>query len=212
MPRKHGEGGTFVETVSLEDVLDVFDAVDGPVILSADVADTLDCSRETARRKLNDLYERGDLDRRKVSRRVVYWKDTTDTVGHSQEARDTPRADAGDDAGDTPKIDEKPEHGDESDLVEDVRAYLEREEIGPKTTHGRDAVIEVVRLLRERGTMKSAELKTELFDQFGEHYSSERSLWESIRRGFEDVPGVEDAGYGEYGYAGDAETREAVGK
>jgi hypothetical protein len=51
----------------------VFDAVDGPVILSADVADALDCSRETARRKLKELYDRGDLDRRKVSRRVIYW-------------------------------------------------------------------------------------------------------------------------------------------
>jgi len=212
MPRKHGEGGTFVETVSLEDVLDVFDAVDGPVILSADVADTLDCSRETARRKLNELYERGDLDRRKVSRRVVYWRDTTDTVGHSQEARDTPRAYAVDDAGGTPESEKNREHVDESDLVEDVRAYLEREDVPPKTEHGRDAVIEVVRLLRERGTMKSAELKTELFERFGEHYSSERSLWESIRRGFEDVPGIEDGGYGKYTYAGDDETREAVGK
>ncbi|ELY49060.1 hypothetical protein C493_21096, partial [Natronolimnohabitans innermongolicus JCM 12255] len=68
MPREHGDSGTFVETVSLEDVLGVFDVVDGPVILSADVADELDCSRETARRKLQALYERGDLERRKVSR------------------------------------------------------------------------------------------------------------------------------------------------
>jgi len=213
MPRKHGEGGTFVETVSLEDVLDVFDAVDGPVILSADVADTLDCSRETARRKLNELYERGDLDRRKVSRRVIYWKPedrTADTVGHSQEARDTPRADAGDDAGETPEIEENREHVDESDLVEDVRAYLEREDVPPKKDHARNAVIEVVRLLRERGTMKSAELKAELFDQFGEHYSSERSLWESVRRGFEDVPGIEDGGYGKYGYAGDETVRDQL--
>ena len=72
MPREHGEDGAFIETIGLDDVREVFDAVDGPVILSADVADTLGCSRETARRKLNELYERGDLDRRKVSRRVIY--------------------------------------------------------------------------------------------------------------------------------------------
>ncbi|GGJ17427.1 hypothetical protein GCM10008995_29060 [Halobellus salinus] len=213
MPREHGKDGEFVETVSLENVLDVFDAVDGPVILSADVADTLGCSRETARRKLNDLYDRGDLDRRKVSRRVIYWipeDPTPDTVGRTQEARDTREADAGEDP--TPDRENPVEDGAESDPVEDVRAYLERENVGPKTAHGRDAVIEVVRLLRDRGPMKTGELQAELFDRFGEHYSSERSLWESIRRAFEDVPGIEDAGYGKYGYAGDADTREALGK
>jgi len=74
MPREHGESGEFVETTTLDDVLGVLDAVDGPVVLSADVADHLGVSRETARRKLKALYDRGDLDRRKVARRVVYWR------------------------------------------------------------------------------------------------------------------------------------------
>ena len=74
MPREHGDSGEFVETVTLEDVLETFDHVRGPVILSADVADRLGCSRETARRKLGELYDRGDVDRRKVSRRVLYWR------------------------------------------------------------------------------------------------------------------------------------------
>ncbi|AEN07949.1 hypothetical protein Halar_0014 (plasmid) [halophilic archaeon DL31] len=89
MPREHGDDGAYVETVPLERVLEEFDAVDGPVILSADVADALGCSRETARRKLQQLYERGDLDRRKVSRRVIYWRaerdgfDTADADAHA---------------------------------------------------------------------------------------------------------------------------------
>jgi len=78
MPREHGEGGEFVETVTLADVLGVFDAVRGPVVFSADVADQLDCSRETARRKLEELHDRGDVERRKVARRVVYWRPTDD--------------------------------------------------------------------------------------------------------------------------------------
>ena len=78
MPREHGESGEFVETVTLDDVLGVFDTVRGPVMLSADVADELDCSRETARRKLEQLHDRGDLDRRKVARRVVYWRPDQD--------------------------------------------------------------------------------------------------------------------------------------
>jgi hypothetical protein len=73
MPREHGDSGEFVETVTLDDVRGVFDEVRGPVVLSADVADALDCSRETARRKLEELYEQGEVDRRKVSRRVIYW-------------------------------------------------------------------------------------------------------------------------------------------
>ena len=74
MPREQGESGEFVETIAPEDVLDVFDAVDGPVILSADVADHFGVTRETARRKLKQLSDRGELDRRKVSRRVIYWR------------------------------------------------------------------------------------------------------------------------------------------
>jgi predicted ArsR family transcriptional regulator len=74
MPREHGDSGEFVETTTVEDVLEIFDEVRGPVVLSADVADALGCSRETARRKLDELHDGGDVDRRKVSRRVVYWR------------------------------------------------------------------------------------------------------------------------------------------
>jgi len=85
MPREHGESGEFVETVTLDDVLGVFDHVDGPVVLSADVADTLGCTTETARRKLQRLHDRGDLDRRKVARRVLYWRGDEQTPSERQE-------------------------------------------------------------------------------------------------------------------------------
>ncbi len=78
MPREHGDDGSFVETVTLGDVLGVFGAVEGPVVLSADVADALDCSRETARRKLEALHDRGEVERRKVSKRVIYWRPADD--------------------------------------------------------------------------------------------------------------------------------------
>ena len=83
--------------------------------MSADVSDALGCSRETARRKLGALYDRGEVDRRKVSRRVIYWRaDDPDTLG-AEELRGDPsttladesdesdaRADAGGDATDGP--------------------------------------------------------------------------------------------------------------
>ncbi len=87
MPREHGADGTYVETVPVDRVLDVFDDVDGPVILSADVADALGCTRETARRKLQALYDREVLDRRKVSRRVIYWR--AEDAARDAEAVDT---------------------------------------------------------------------------------------------------------------------------
>lgn len=74
MPRERGEHGEFVETVDPEDVLRVFDEVDGPVVTSADVADALDLSRNAARQKLGKLYKQRRVDRRKTAGRVVWWR------------------------------------------------------------------------------------------------------------------------------------------
>ena len=71
--RERSDSGTFVETVSLEDVLGVFDDVRGPVITSSDVADQLDCTTEAARQKLTRLYDQGKVDKRKTGRVVVWW-------------------------------------------------------------------------------------------------------------------------------------------
>jgi biotin operon repressor len=73
MPRKRGDTGRYTEAVTLEDVLDVFEAVAGPVVTSGDVAEALDCSRETARRKLRTLEEQGHIANRKTAGRIVWW-------------------------------------------------------------------------------------------------------------------------------------------
>lgn len=212
MPREHGDGGTFVETVSLEDVLGVFDAVDGPVILSADVADALGCSRETARRKLQTLHDRGDLARRKVSRRVIYWDPnrTADTVGRTQEASDTRRADtdtARDAGTETPYGTSDAES---DDLAGEVRAYLEENDAPPKTEHGRGAVLDVFRELREHGTMKTGALQDAVYANYTDDWSDARTMWNGIDRYLEDVPGVEKGGYGKWTYADDDAVRAAL--
>jgi hypothetical protein len=106
MPREHGDDGEYVETVALDDVRAVFDEVRGPVVLSVDVSDALGCSRETARRKLGALYNRGEVDRRKVSRRVLYWKGRAGDAPTMDDGLTSgpgdARADAGDDATETP--------------------------------------------------------------------------------------------------------------
>jgi predicted ArsR family transcriptional regulator len=74
MSRNRSDSGEFVESVTLAAVVEVFNEVEGPVVTSGDVADTLGCSRETARRKLTELHEKGRVSRRKTAGRVVWWR------------------------------------------------------------------------------------------------------------------------------------------
>jgi hypothetical protein len=74
--RERTDAGTYAETVTLEAVLDVFDAVRGPVITSSDVAGHLDCTTEAARQKLTRLYDQGRVNKRKTGRMTVYWRST----------------------------------------------------------------------------------------------------------------------------------------
>jgi predicted ArsR family transcriptional regulator len=52
----------------------VFEAVDGPVVTTTDVADVLGVTTEAARQRLNGLVQDGHLRRRKTGRTVVYWR------------------------------------------------------------------------------------------------------------------------------------------
>jgi len=73
MSRERGDSGRYTETVTLDDVLGVFEAVEGPIVTSGDVADALDCSRDTARRKLAALEAQGRVASRETAGRVVWW-------------------------------------------------------------------------------------------------------------------------------------------
>jgi hypothetical protein len=74
MSQHRDEHGQFTEQVGLSDVLDVFETVEGPVITSGDVASVTGCSDDSARRKLDQLHDRGRVGRRKTAGRVVYWR------------------------------------------------------------------------------------------------------------------------------------------
>ena len=73
MSREREDTGRFTETVSLDDVLGVFEQLAGPVVTSGDVAEAMECSRETARRKLRTLEADGRIASRKTAGRVVWW-------------------------------------------------------------------------------------------------------------------------------------------
>lgn len=82
--------GRYVEKATLEDVMAVFDAVDGPpVVTSADVADAAGLSRDSARRKLETLRDRDRVVKRKTAGRVLYWPAdaTADSDGESGRER-----------------------------------------------------------------------------------------------------------------------------
>ena len=80
MSKDRGDSGQYVETVTLTDVLAIFEEVEGPVVTSGDVADALECSRETARRKLGQLEDQGQVKSRQTAGRVVWWLVDEDSI------------------------------------------------------------------------------------------------------------------------------------
>lgn len=78
MGRERNERGRYVQTVTLADVLGVFEAVSGPVVTSGDVADQHGCSPDSARRKLAALEDRGLVESRRTAGRIVYWRTDRD--------------------------------------------------------------------------------------------------------------------------------------
>jgi hypothetical protein len=163
----------------------VFDAVRGPVVLSVDVADTLGCSRETARRKLALLYDRGAVDRRKVSRRVVYWRD--------ENAEDAARAAGGQNATQTPAGDRPPERVVESgDLDTFLETWEPHTETPPETARSQTR-----RAAEHLAATGDRLTRSDLVDALAADSSlGERSWWERAVR-----PGLRrlvDAGLVEY--------------
>ncbi|WP_458210985.1 HTH domain-containing protein [Haladaptatus sp. NG-SE-30] len=80
MSKDRSDSGRYVETVTHADVLAIFEEVKGPVVTSGDVADALECSRETARRKLGQLEDQGRVNSRQTAGRVVWWLVDEDSV------------------------------------------------------------------------------------------------------------------------------------
>lgn len=225
MPKQRGETGQFVETVTLEDVLEVFDEVEGPpVVTSADVADATGVSRDSARRKLEGLEERGEVDSRRTAGRVLYWRvadvradpeprtlqePATDDIAVSSSSPDDgsdavdPRGDAGEEPVEsTPTGASAP------------RALGEVEFPGGRDrAECVDAVLAARDHLRETGPASMRELVTEVMPEHpvgydvpdlepGERY---RGAWwrKVVRPGLKACPDVEaPAGGGKWRYTG----------
>lgn len=72
--RTRDDSGRYTSEVTDEDVLGVFESVEGPTITTTDVVNALGCSREVARQRLNSLAERGLVKRRKSGQVVLWWR------------------------------------------------------------------------------------------------------------------------------------------
>ena len=73
MRTRNPDTGQIQEAVSPEAVLDLLDELDLPFVTSKMVADEFDCSMSTARNKLADLTEQGDLTRVDLGQRQAVW-------------------------------------------------------------------------------------------------------------------------------------------
>jgi predicted transcriptional regulator len=89
MAPEQGEEGGYVESYTLDAVLGVFERIPAPVFTSADVADELGCSLDTAWRKLEDLHEEGRVERYKTANRTLYWPVDGDAA--DEDTEQTPR-------------------------------------------------------------------------------------------------------------------------
>lgn len=99
----------------------------------------------------------------------------------------------------------------DDDLAEAVREYLDVTDQPPKKAHGRDAVADVFRQLRENGTMGTGEIQSAVYPGYEDYWAGPRAMWNAIDRYLEDIPGIEKGGYGEWEYSGDSAVRNEIG-
>ena len=181
MGKERGETGRYVETAPLDAVLAVFEQVRGPVVSSADVADALDCSTDTARRKLAELHREGRVERRETAGRVVWWRVAGDDAGGEGNGR-------GATDGDVSRSNDA-----ESDAAVDLA------DLGLAPDQ-RAAVAAMYEHLRDAGTAQKADFIRDVYPDHDGPYTSPGGWWNALGTGsttadskgaLGDLPGVE---------------------
>jgi hypothetical protein len=193
--------------VTDKDLLDVFRDAEDPVLSTAEVADAVPIKRRGTLNRLRDLEDAGDLESKQIGgRNTVWWlAGLMDTESdRSETPAETPTTDADAESADT--------RAESDTLGADVWRYLEREDVPPKTKHGRSAVVDVFRYLREHGTAKTGEIQDAVYPAYSEEWGSARTMWNALDRYLKsgEIPGVEKGGYGEWAYTGDDDVREEL--
>jgi len=71
--RERAKTGEYVETVTPGRVLDAVATHPDPTVTAREIGERVGCSTDAARKKLNQLHERDDVERKKVGGRSVVW-------------------------------------------------------------------------------------------------------------------------------------------
>ena len=72
--RERDYRGQYVSTITTDDVLEVLDSSDDPVLTAKEVGELLGCSSEAARQRLHELQEEGDVKSKRVgARALIFW-------------------------------------------------------------------------------------------------------------------------------------------
>lgn len=231
--RERSETGQFDDRVPLERVRDVFAGLEDSAepLDAGEVADESGIARRTAHNKLNSLVDEGELRTKKVGARGrVWWVPHMSAEGDEpperpqlpadeDQRRDDPPAEptledasTADEGDETHTDNEAGGMADETegDLASAVRDHMEDADLPPKTAHGRDAVIDVFRVLRERGTLSTGKIQSEVYPGYEDHWAGPRAMWNGIDRYLDDIPGIEKGGYGEWTYSGDDAVLKAI--
>lgn len=202
MPKERGDTGRFVQTTTTDDVLAVFDQVRGPVITTGDVADHLDVSRETARRKLGELYDQKRVDRRKRDTHVYYWR-VDDDVQDGQPREDIAARGSSPAADDAPAPDPAPVQDQPADVDDDVQAQIDALDLpgsGETLAARRDAIRRLYDYLQDQGTAQKSDFLDQI-DADAVGYASAGSFWSNCVKGrdsLKSLPGVDAPGEGEH--------------
>jgi response regulator of citrate/malate metabolism len=73
MGRERDEDGQYIEQITVESVLSVFESAEIPVLTATEVAEAVNCSRPSAYNKLEQLKKQGKLHKKKVGGRAVVY-------------------------------------------------------------------------------------------------------------------------------------------
>jgi|APHM01.1.fsa_nt_gi hypothetical protein len=80
-----------------------------------------------------------------------------------------------------------------------LRRHFETD-AGPRRRAPREALLDLVILLRQKGPLTTADARNELYPQHEDNYSGPKTMWDSLRRHFDETPGVTQPGRGEYDF------------
>lgn len=80
MTTDRDNAGQYQQQMTRDDILQVFEDVEGPAIMTSDLASHLECTPETARKRLQRLDDLGVLESRTTGGRNLYWRKQDDST------------------------------------------------------------------------------------------------------------------------------------